>query len=188
MNLKILLPILLVPILTFASGSEHGVIDHGGVPKVVLYQAINVLIIFLMGYWLARHKVTAFFKEKRKKYIEAQNKSKQALISAQNDHHEVKTRLDKLKSNKLDTLSKAKADASDLRKQILNDAELMAKRLENEAELAAKIELQRAKNELRDALLKEAFILSKRDISSKTTADDQKRLQKEFISKVEVAQ
>lgn len=188
MNFKILIPILLTSVYAVASGGEHGAAHQEGVPKVVLYQAINVAIIFIAAYWFARHKVSAFFHEKRQKYLQDQDKAKQALITAQHEHHEVKTRLDKLKNNRLDTISKAKADAQDLHKQIIADAKLMVKRLQTEAELAAKIELQRAKNELRSMLVKEAFELSKKDINTKTTAEDQKRLQKEFISKVEVAQ
>jgi F-type H+-transporting ATPase subunit b len=184
MNLKLILPILLAPIFAVAAGGAH----EGGVPNIVFYQAVNVFIIFAGVYWFAGHKVTAFFHEKRKKFLEDENRAKQALITAQQEHHEVKTRLDKLKNNRLNTISKAKADAGDLHKQILSDAALMSKRLQSEAEQAARIELQRAKNELRDLLVKEAFELSKKDISTKTTAEDQKRLQKEFISKVEVAQ
>jgi F-type H+-transporting ATPase subunit b len=188
MNLKILIPILFASIVVVASGGEHGSGHEEGVPKVVLYQAINVFIILAAAYWFARHKVSAFFQDKRKKFIDDHNKVKQILITAQDEHHEVKTRLDKLKNNKLDTLSKAKADAGDLHKKILGDAEAMVKRLQLEAEQGAKIELQRAKNELRDLLVKEAFDLSQKDIGAKATAEDQKRLQREFISKVEVTQ
>lgn len=189
MNLKVIAFILFAASVAVASsGGEHGGAHEGGVPKVVFYQLINVLILLCGIYWGMRHKVSAFFVEKRKKFLEEQERARQSLVAAEKEHHEVKTRLDKLKNNRLDTISKAKADASDLHKQILADADAMAKRLHIEAELAAKIELQRAKNELREQLVKEAFELSKRDITSKATAEDQKRLQKEFISKVEVAQ
>lgn len=189
MNFKVVSIVLLVASVAVASsGGGHGTEHETGVPRVVIYQLINVLILFGGIYWGMRHKVSAFFTEKRKKFLEEQEKAKQSLVAAEKEHHEVKTRLDKLKNNRLDTISKAKADASDLHKQILADADVMAKRLHAEAELAAKIELQRAKNELREILVKEAFELSKKDITSKATAEDQKRLQKEFISKVEVAQ
>jgi F-type H+-transporting ATPase subunit b len=189
MNFKIIFLVFLsASVAAASSGGEGGSIHSTGVPSVVFYQLINVLILFGGIYWKLRHQVVSFFNEKRKKYLEEQEKAQKALIAAEHEHHEVKTRLDKLKNNRLDTISKAKADANDLHRQILADAGAMAKKLENEAELAAKIELQRAKNELRETLLKEAFELSHRDIAVKTTTDDQKRLQREFISKVEVAQ
>jgi F-type H+-transporting ATPase subunit b len=188
MNLKLIVPILFGSLFVLASNGEHGSGQEGGIPNIVFYQAVNVSIIFLAGYWFSRHKISAFFHEKRNKFLKDQESAKQALVNAEQEHHEVKTRLDKLKNNKLNTISKAKADANDLQKQILSDAEIMVKRLQREAELASKIELQRAKNELRELLLREAFNLSKKDISSKATAEDQKRLQNEFISKVEVAQ
>ncbi len=177
-----------VSIKLFASSeSAHGE-GHGEIPKVVYYQAINVGIIFAAGYWFARHKIADFFHQKRQQFVDAQQKANKALDQAKHEHHDVKTKLDKLKHNRVDTISRANADANDLHKQIITDAEIMAKKLKHEAEQASLIEIQRVKNELRDQLTREAFELSRKDIHAKATAADQKRLQQDFINKVQVVQ
>ena len=48
--------------LSSGGDAHHGV---DGVPRVVLYQAINVLIIFFMGVFLGRKKVIDFFNSKK---------------------------------------------------------------------------------------------------------------------------
>jgi F-type H+-transporting ATPase subunit b len=167
--------------------SGHGE-GHGEIPKVVYYQAINVGIIFIAGYCFGKQKIADFFHQKRQLFVDAQQKANKALDLAKHEHHDVKTRLDKLKHNRVDTISRANADANDLRKQIIADAELMAKKLKLEAEQASQIEIHRVKNELRDQLVREAFELSRKDINTKATAADQKRLQQDFINKVQVVQ
>lgn len=180
---------ILISTVTMASSDGgHGSGHDNGVPKVVYYQAINVAIIFIAGFWFSRHKVAQFFKEKRESFISAQQKANLALDQAKHEHHDVKTKLDKLKNNRLETISRANADANDMHKQMLQDAEAMAKKLKVEAEQSALLEVQRVKNELRDQLVQEAFELSRRDIKSKATEADQKRLQENFINKVQVVQ
>jgi F-type H+-transporting ATPase subunit b len=175
--------------LAQASAGEgpHGT-DHGGIPTVVFYQAINVSIIIAVGVYLGRQKIVDFFHNKRNEFLQAQEKAQGILRLAEQEHHEVKTRLDKLKVTREESLSKAKADAVDLKRQILRDAESLAKKLKDEAILSSKIEIERAKHQLKEQLIREAFELSKKDLSSKATSDDQKKLQEDFISKVQVVQ
>lgn len=175
--------------LGMASTSHGGQgADHSGVPIVVLYQAINVAIIFFGAFYFGRKKVSAFFVEKRKLFLDAQERAKSALRVAELEHHEVKTRLDKLKVTRSESLAKAKTDANDMRERILQDAHTLATKLKDEALLAAKIEVQRAKHQLKEQLVREAFETSKKDLSLKATSDDQKKLQEDFISKVQVVQ
>jgi F-type H+-transporting ATPase subunit b len=125
---------------------------------------------------------------KRNQFLEAQERAQGVLRQAEHEHHEVKTRFDKLKITREESLSKAKADANDLRSQILLDAQSLAAKLKSEAQLSAKIEIERAKFQLKQQLVREAFELSKKDLSSKATSDDQRKLQQDFISKVQVVQ
>ncbi len=170
-----------------SEGGSHGA-EHEGVPVVVLYQAINVTIIFGLGFYFGRQKIVDFFLQKRNHFLQAQEKAQSVLRLAEQEHSEVKTRLDKLKVTREESISKAKADANELRNQIVNDAKSLAKKLQQEALLSAKIEVERAKYQLKEQLIKEAFELSKKDLSSKATFDDQKKLQEDFISKVQVVQ
>jgi len=170
-----------------ASAAEH----HGNeneIPRVVLYQAINVIIIFAVGAYYGRQKIVEFFGTKKTQFLQAQEKAQSILRIAEQEHHEVKTRLDKLKLTKNESISKAKTDANDMRTQMLQEAQARALKIKEEAQMSAKIEIERAKFNLKQQAVKEAFELSKRDLSSKATSDDQKKLQDDFISKVQVVQ
>lgn len=163
-------------------GAEHGV------PRVVFYQAINVLIIFISGIYFGRQKVIGFFDTKKAEFLQAQDKAQSSLRQAEQEHQEVKTRLDKLKLTKNEAISKAKSDANDMKDQMIQDATALAAKIKSEAQMAAKIEVERAKFQLKEQAVKEAFELSKRDLTSKATSDDQRKLQEDFISKVQVVQ
>jgi F-type H+-transporting ATPase subunit b len=155
---------------------------------VVLYQGINLLIIIGAGIYLGREKVVHFFHQKREAFLKAQEKAQSLLLSAEHEHHEIKTRLDKLKINREEAIFKAKADAHDLKTQMLKDAQAHAAKLKADAEMTARLEFERAKHELKEQLIREAFDLSKKDLGAKATSDDQKRLQDDFITKVQVVQ
>lgn len=182
---------LLISITSSVGLGSSGHDSHGlesGVPKVVFYQAINVAIILISAIYFGRKKVSDFFHQKKTLFLEAQQKAQSALKLAETEHHEVKTRLEKLLGNKTDSLTKAKTDAADIRAQLLSDAQMIAKKLKEEAVLTARIEVERAKYHLKEQLIKEAFDLSKRDLSAKATTDEQKKLQQDFITKVQVVQ
>ncbi len=189
--MKVISSIVYFILFSCVAYSSSGHETHGaeaGVPKVVFYQAINVAIILIAGVYLGRQKIAHFFNQKKNMFLEAQQKAQAALKIAETEHHEVKTRLEKLKGNKTDSITKAKTDATDLKAQMLLDAQAQAKKLREEALLTAKIEGERAKSQLKEQLIREAFELSKKDLSSKATSDDQKKLQQDFISKVQVVQ
>lgn len=170
-----------------ATGAGHHDAEHG-IPRVVFYQAINVLIIFISGIFFGRQKIIGFFDGKRTEFLQAQNKAQYTLRQAEQEHQEVKTRLDKLKLTKSETISKAKSDANDMKAQMIQDAATLAAKIKAEAQMSAKIEVERAKFQLKEQAVKEAFELSKRDLTSKATSDDQRKLQEDFISKVQVVQ
>ena len=157
------------------------------VPVVVLYQAINVAIIIIGSFYFGKQKVIEFFLLKRNKFLQAQEKSLIDLRKAEHEHHEVKTRLDKLKITRDESLLKAKTDAIELEKKLIFDAHNMVKRLNEEAILTARIEKDRAKKLIREQLIREAFDLSKKDLLLKTSPEDQRKLQADFIEKFRVA-
>lgn len=174
--------------LALAAGGEGHGGGHGEIPFVVVYQAINLLILMVGLFIFTRKPIIEMFTQKRADFLAAKEKANSALQKAKDQHAEIQTRLSKIQSTQEETISRAKADAADLKKQILADADAMVARLKAEAQAAAQIEIQRAKNELREQLLTDSFEKAKKDISAKATVEDQVRLQQDFINKVGVAQ
>ncbi|MEY4617421.1 MAG: synthase chain [Pseudomonadota bacterium] len=173
-----------------SSGGGHDVHggDSHGIPTVVYYQALNVAIILIAAVVFGKKSIAAFFAGKKEGFLKAQEKAQGVLRSAEEEYQQMKERHDKLLMNRDESIAKATADANDLRAQIVRDAEALAQKLNNEAHLSSKLEIERAKHELKEQLIRDAFELSKRDLGSKATSADQKKLQDDFISKVQVVQ
>lgn len=181
---------LLVKSAMASSGAGHDVHggDSHGIPTVVYYQALNVAIILVATAIFGRKSIASFFAGKKDGFLKAQEKAQGVLRSAEEEYQQMKERHDKLLMNKEESIAKATADANDLRAQIIRDAEALAQKLRNEAQISSKLEIERAKHELKEQLIRDAFELSKRDLGSKATSADQKKLQDDFISKVQVVQ
>lgn len=169
-----------------AGGHQEGLTDE--VVKTVVYQAINVSIIFGVAIYFLRNKVSTFFNAKRLAYIEAAEKTKVARMAAEEEHLQMKVQLNKLESTAEESLSRAKAEAAEMRTQMLAEAAEISKRIKDEAALAAKLEVEKAKHHLREELLKESFVLAEGQLKSKVSVDDHARLQGEFITNIQAAQ
>ena len=101
---------------------------------------------------------------------------------------QIQTRLSKLESTADESISRARAEAADMKRQMVADAEALSKRLREEAASAAKLEVERAKNELRETLIHESLEAARTQLSSKVTAEDHKRLQSDFIQNIQAGQ
>ena len=75
-----------------------------------------------------------------------------------------------------------------MKKQLIAEAEALSKRIRLEAEQAALLEVEKAKVQLLEALIKDAIAATKEQLSSKVSAEDQSRLQTEFISHLQAVQ
>ena len=61
----------------------------------------------------------------------------------------------------------------------MKDAEAMSKKIQEDAKNTAANEVDRAKKQLREELLKDAVLTARKDLSSQVSSSDQQRLQDE---------
>lgn len=192
--MKHLIPTLLVFLGQVALANSEAAAAHGGehhieIPvKLVIYQSINVGAMLIGLFILLRKPVQAYFKEKRENFLSAAKKAEAARKAAEDERMQIQTRLSKLESTADESVARARAEAADMKKQILADADAMSKRLRDEAASAAKMEVERAKKELREMLITESLEASRQQLSSKVTAEDHQRLQTDFIQNIQVGQ
>lgn len=188
MKLVVNLLIILAPALVFASGAEHG---HGGehaieIPKAVIYQAINIAILIGGLIYFTKDGIVSFFAGRKAAYLEAAQKSAFAREQAEKEFVDIKNKLANLDSTRQEQLAKAKTHAEELKKQITDEAEQVSKRIREEAELTTKLEVQRAQKELRHQLLNDSVEAARIVLTKDIGANDQQKLQKEFINHIEV--
>lgn len=184
MKLMTLISLLLMTSAAFAAGGAHGEVPT----KTIIYQAINVVILFAGLIYFLRKPVREHFAAKRAAFLADAAKSQAAREAAEREHKEIKERLAKLENSKDESIARAKADAADLRNQLMKDAEAMSKKIQEDAKNTAANEVDRAKKQLRDELLRDAVLAARKDLSSQVSSSDQQRLQDEFVSNIKTVQ
>lgn len=187
MKLLLNLFIILAPALVMAAGGEHGGGHHeAAVPKVVLYQLINVTILIAGLVYFTKDSIVSFFSGRKAAYLEAAQKSAFAREQAEKEFVDIKHKLSHLDATREESMQKAQAHADDMKKQIMEEANEVVKRIREDAELTAKLEVQRAQKELRSQLLKDSMEAARIVMTKDLGSADQQKLQKEFINNVGV--
>jgi len=170
--------------VAFAAGGhgEHGPVE---VPKVVLYQLINVIILFGGLTFFLKGTIVKFYADRKASYLAAAQKSQAAREIAEKQFVDIKHKLDQLEASQDDSIARAKAEASDMKQSLIKDAHEAAARIKHEAEQTAKIEIQKAQTHLREQLLKDSLEAAKAVLSKDIGTADHQKLQSEFVNKVQ---
>ena len=129
-----------------------------------------------------------FFSRRGTNYRDAIKRAKAAKAEAETKRREIQERLTKLESTRDQSIEQARAEAAALRAQIIEEAKTLAAKLKTDAEQTAAVELERAKVALRRELLDQSVLLATKLLSDKDKLQeqDQKRLQSEFVEKIQV--
>lgn len=176
--------ILLTSALLFAADGEGA--EHAeGIPRVVLYQTINFLLFVGILYYFLRKLVRDHFKGRHESFHAALTKAQAARKDAEARRQEIQERLDRLEASAAENLQAARKEAEALRTKILAEAQELSQHVRTEAQKTAEHEIQRAKTELREELLSSAVQNAKKILSENTSEADQKRLQSEFVEKIQ---
>jgi F-type H+-transporting ATPase subunit b len=155
------------------------------VPRVVLYQVINVALLFGGLVYFLKDTIVSFYRERKANYLAAAQKSQAAREEAEKQFVDIKHKLDQLQNSEDESISRAKAEATDLRHSLVKEAQELAVRIKNEAEQTAKIEIQKAQLHLREQLLKDSIQAAKMVLAKDISSADHQKLQSEFVNKVQ---
>lgn len=174
---------MLVASCVYAS-SEHG---EGPIeiPRSVLYQTINVLILFGGLFYFLKSTVIKFYSDRKSSFLAAAEKSKSAREQAEKQFVDIKHKIDQLESSTDESLSRARAEAADMRHALAKEAQEMAKKIRHEAQETAKIEILKAQTHLKEQLLKDSLEAAKKILSRDISSADHQNLQTEFVNKVQ---
>lgn len=175
--------ILLMPAVVMAAGGGH---HDEGIPKVTIYQLINVVILVGGIIYFTKDGIISFFAGRKTAYLEAAQKSAFAREQAEKEFVDLKNKIANIDATRADALKKAQEHAEDIRKQILAESQEVSKRIRDEAELTARLEVQRAQKELREQLLQDSLSAARTVLTKDLGANDQQKLQNDFINNVEV--
>lgn len=155
-------------------------------PKDVIWQFVNFTIFIALLFFLLRKKVVAYFEERELSFKQALIKAEHARKDAEHQKNIIKEKLEKLEASAASDRALAQKDAEELKIKIITEAKELVANLKKETERSADSEIQRAKLELRDELLNSAIEQAKKILKEKVNEPDQKRLQDEFVEKIQV--
>lgn len=164
----------------FAAGGE-------GVPwDMILKQTISFLIVVGLLYALLGKHVVTLFRERAESFEKLLNAAKQAREDAEAQREEILQRLQKLESTAQSSIESARAEAEQLKLKIRSEAEYVSKQIRDEAQRTAAREIDRAKQELKQEALQLAMAQTRESLRTNVAEPDQKRLQNEFVDKIQV--
>jgi len=176
-----------LPAFAIAAGGGHGDgHDAGGVPTAVVFQAINFLIYVGLLYFLLRKPILSFFTGREQAFKQALVKAESAKREAEAKKREIQNRLNRLEATENESVAQAKAEAAALKARILKEASEFSQKLREEARRASEFEVVRAKHELREELLVQSVTAARKMLADQMAEPDQKRLQTEFVDKIQV--
>jgi F-type H+-transporting ATPase subunit b len=168
-------------------GSGHAAEHEAHAPGWdVGLQAINFGLFALLIVYLARHKVREFFHGREASFRQAQLRADHAKKDAEGKKREIQDRLSSLDASAEASVAQARSEADALRARMLAEAEALRSGLRDEAERSTRVELERAKAELRAEMIAQAMRMAKDTLTEKIAETDQKRLQTEFVEKIQV--
>lgn len=157
--------------------------EHG-LPKVVIYQVINLSILVGLLYFLLKNKVSQFFAQRQKSIEDAVNESKKLREEAERKNKEFSTKLANLEKDTLKTMEMIKKEGELTKEKIIIEAKRVAEVIEKEAKKSVELEIEKAKKQLYAEMLSQSLDGAKDILEKQIQSDDQQRLQKEFHGKV----
>jgi F-type H+-transporting ATPase subunit b len=176
-SLTIILMTLMPAMLWAAEEGEHAAFNS----KLFTYQCLNVGIMVIALIYFLRAGVAQYFKDKRKNYLAAAERSLQAKQAAERERAQIQEKLGKLEASVDESIARARAEAADLRQNLLAEAEGLSRRLREEANKSAHMEIERAKTHLREQIIKDSINTARAQLSTKVSPEEHQRLQGEFV-------
>lgn len=163
--------------------AAHG--GHEGIPwESIFVQSFNFFLLVALLAFLLRKTVKAHFAHRANDYKQMVERADAARREAEQGKKDIEARLNKLESGASDGLTRAKVEAADLKAKLQAEAKDLSQKIEAEAKRSAAVELEKAKDELRRELLDSALQASHLTLKTSLNANEQKRLQSEFVDKI----
>ncbi len=167
-----------------ATGGGHDA-DHVPLDKIG-WQAANLGILLLLIYFGIKKSIVETFEKRRQDFLDQSEKTKAALVAAENELKEIKTKMSALEAGEAKSVENAKHEANLMKAHMIRDAETMATKMKTDAELSIQAELARARNEINAIILKEAIATAKQKLTS-TASDSAKGAESQFLARVDQA-
>lgn len=175
-----------VPVAVLAQHEAHNVNPHEIPWSTIGVQTFNFLALIGFLIYALGKTVAAHFQERARLYIELVERAENARKEAERSHHDIASKLKALQDSAAQSVKQAQVEAETMKRKMIEDASSLAKKMEEDAERSARLEIEKAKNELRLELLRASIEASRESLKKIVNPSEQKRLQSEFVEKIQV--
>jgi F-type H+-transporting ATPase subunit b len=167
-------------------GKEMKLDEHA--KTIIISQTINLLILVVAIYFLAKKAIVKFFSDRQSQYLESAEKTKAVVEKAKAELSDLQARMKKLDDTAKSSIEGAAAEAVRVRGRSIEEAQENAKRIKEESRLTISAEALKASLEVRKELIAEATSIASSQLSAKLSSEDHLRLQGDFLNNMQGAQ
>ena len=176
--------LLLATTVSMAAGGGHGA-HSNEIPSVVLWQVINLGILFGVLYYLLKDKVVNTFAQRQKDYLAEAEKTRRAQMEAEKAFLDIQRKLQDLQNTEGEALSRAQKEAKELKAKLVAEGQAMAQRIRHDAETNMSVEIQKAQTQLRNKVVSEAIQAAQQVLTKDIGSSDHQKLQNDFTKNIQ---
>jgi F-type H+-transporting ATPase subunit b len=178
--------LLLAALPAWAAEEGHGAHgEHHGIPwSTLFFTAVNFGLFVLLIWRAVLPALRTWALDRRNRIVDELQKAANARAEAEELKNEWRRRMERLDQELAEIRNQALADAQRERERILQLAGETAKAIAADAEKAVGQEVQRAREELRGEVARQALALAGEIVRQRLDQDDQKRFIDEFLREV----
>lgn len=149
-----------------------------------LFKTINFLILAILLFFLLRRPVRDFFLARSSTLKSLVDEAASAHAQALKDHREIQARLANIEKETQALMASFRDEGEVGSRKILTHAQEMAVQMKEEARKIADVELQKAKESLRDLTSRLVRETGEKLIREQLSAADEARLQERYLEKL----
>lgn len=145
---------------------------------------VNSALLIGLAWYFTRKKIAAAMQERRAAIADQLEEAKQLHEAAEKRHQEYQERLAHLDKELAELKASILRTGESERDRLIKEAEEKAERMRGETRGMIDSRLRQLEKDLHEEAIKMAIGAARAELESKTTADDQTRLAKEYLAAV----
>ena len=168
--------------MVFAADAHHG---EAGIPTIVYWQVLNLAIVVAGIIYFSKDAIADYLTQNRKNYVEQAEKFLKTKKEAESRYEELQSRLQTLEKDFSKSIQQAHAEAEKIKNQMIADAQETVRRIQKDAQEVGRIEVERAKREIKEQMIREAQASAQQVLSKDISGGDQQKLHDGFVHNIQ---
>jgi F-type H+-transporting ATPase subunit b len=181
-KIQIIFGLLVLATQQALAAGGHG---DGAVPQMVYWQVFNLIIVIAGIVYFARQPISNYLAENKRKYAEQADQFLKTKKEAEEKYAALKSKLEVLDQGYTQNLNQAQAHAEKLKQQMIADAQETVRRIQQDANEVRRIEVEKAKREIKQQMIIEASQLARQVLTRDISGLDQQKLHDGFIQNIQ---